>query len=288
MELGGGVSWPIQSLGVLIRPVLSELAGLDVEFRTSVGQASGLGYSRAPCPREARMLPMIDAEALSRLLDPLPGVVFFIKDPQGRYLHANVGLVRRLGLRRREELIGRYASELFPGGLGLAYAEQDRRVLAGESLHDHLELHLYPNRQPGWCLSSKYPLRGNGGVVGLIGSSRDLDPPDRRHPDYARLRQALDHLQARCSERVRIAEAAAAGGLSQSQFERLCRRVFGLSPQQLLGKYRTDLAMRLLSGGDSVARIAQACGFADHSAFARQFRAVVGVAPSEFRRLRDL
>lgn len=147
------------------------------------------------------MLPMIDAEALSRLLDPLPGVVFVIKDLNGRYLHANVGLVRRLGLCRREELIGRYVSELFPGGLGLAYAEQDRRVLAGESLHDHLELHLYPHRQPGWCLSSKYPLRGKG---------------------------------------------------------------------------------------ESIARIAQACGFADYSAFAREFRVMVGVAPSEFRRLRGL
>jgi AraC-like DNA-binding protein len=232
------------------------------------------------------MLPPLDADALSRLLDPLPGVVFFVKDRAGRYLHANLSLVRRLGLRRREDVLGRCASELFPGGLGCGYAEQDRRVLSGESLHEHLELHLYPNRRPGWCLSSKFPLRVGGEIVGLVGSSRDLDAPDRRHPQYAALRRALDRLQADCGERVRIADAAAAGGLSQSQFERLCRKVFGLSPQQLLGKHRIDLAMRLLAGNEPIARIAQACGFADHSAFTRQFRSTLGLSPSDYRRLR--
>lgn len=230
-------------------------------------------------------LPPLDAEALGRLLDPLPGVVFFIKDREGRYLHANQSLVRRLGLRSREQLLGRCASELFPDGLGQGYAQQDRRVLAGDSLHEHLELHLYPNRRPGWCLSSKFPLRVDGEIVGLVGSSRDLDAPDRRHPQYAALRLALDHLQAHCGDGVRIAGAAAAGGLSHSQFDRLCRKALGLSPQRLLGKYRIDLARQLLAGSEPIAQIAQACGFADHSAFARQFRAKVGLAPSAYRRL---
>jgi AraC-like DNA-binding protein len=35
----------------------------------------------------------------------------------------------------------------------------------------------------------------------------------------------------------------------------------------------------------NVAEIAQDCGYADHSAFSRQFRAVVGLSPMEYRAL---
>jgi AraC-like DNA-binding protein len=41
----------------------------------------------------------------------------------------------------------------------------------------------------------------------------------------------------------------------------------------------------MLAGEASVADIAQACGYADHSAFTRQFRATTGVTPSEYRQL---
>jgi AraC-like DNA-binding protein len=34
----------------------------------------------------------------------------------------------------------------------------------------------------------------------------------------------------------------------------------------------------------SIAEIAHACGYADHSAFTRQFRATTGLSPSELRR----
>ena len=36
----------------------------------------------------------------------------------------------------------------------------------------------------------------------------------------------------------------------------------------------------------SVAEVAHACGYSDHSAFTRQFRATVGLTPREFRRAR--
>ncbi|EQD55744.1 PAS fold-4 domain protein, partial [mine drainage metagenome] len=74
----------------------------------------------------------ISADDLERLFDALPDVVFFVKDPAGRYSHANRTLLARLGLARREDLVGRRASDLFPAGLGLRYDLQDRRVLAGE------------------------------------------------------------------------------------------------------------------------------------------------------------
>ena len=45
-----------------------------------------------------------------------------------------------------------------------------------------------------------------------------------------------------------------------------------------------DAALALLADdGASVAAIAHACGYADHSAFARQFRRSTGLSPSDWR-----
>jgi AraC-like DNA-binding protein len=49
---------------------------------------------------------------------------------------------------------------------------------------------------------------------------------------------------------------------------------------------RIEAAIRLLLERErSIADIAYACGYADHSAFSRQFKAVVGISPTDYRRL---
>ncbi|WHZ19814.1 MAG: Transcriptional regulator, AraC family [Rhodanobacteraceae bacterium] len=219
------------------------------------------------------------------LFDALSDVVFFAKDGAGRYTHVNLTLVRRLGLDSRADLIGKSATELFPASLGRSYAAQDQRVLRGEIIEHQLEVHIFNNRAAGWCITFKRPLRSPRGIDGVIGISRDLGQPDGRHPAWERVRQVLDHIQAHYGEPLRVAGLAAMAGLSVAQLERHFRRVFQLTPQQMLTKVRIDAAIGLLQGGDSVAAIGQACGFADQSAFARQFKATTGMTPRDYRRL---
>ena len=230
-----------------------------------------------------RIPSQVDADLLQTLMDEIPDVVFFLKDRAGRYTHANLTLVRRLGLKRHDEVVGHTPCELFPGRLGLAYAEQDRQVLAGREVVDKLEMHIFPNRAQGWCLTHKTPLRDAGGVYGLIGVSRDLALPDGRQPGYERLRRVLDHMEAHYGEVVRMQALADLAGLSLSQLERQFRRVFHLTPLQWLTRLRIDAALELLRGPDSIAAIGQACGFSDQSAFSRQFKALVRMTPSEYR-----
>ncbi len=161
-------------------------------------------------------------QELEALFDALPDVVFFVKDGSGRYAHANLTLVARLGLRRREQVVGRSVEELFPAALARSFAAQDRRVLRGERITDHLELHLFPNRSPGWCLTCKRPLAERGRVSGLIGISRDLGPPDGRHPTYDRLRRVVAHLKEHYASPVRMQSVAALAEVSVSQLERHC------------------------------------------------------------------
>lgn len=227
----------------------------------------------------------VDAEQLQQLLDTLPDTVFFIKDLHGRYTHANLTLVRRLGLIRRDDVVGRSPAELFPQKLGEAYAAQDRRVLAGRLISSQLELHLFPNRAAGWCLTHKMPLRERGNIVGLIGVSNDLQLPDGRHPGFARLRRVLDYMESHYHDFVRVQALAELAELSLSQLERQFHRVFHLTPQQWLTRLRIEAAMERLRGHDSIAVIGQDCGFSDQSAFSRQFKISVGTTPREYRKL---
>ncbi|MGH8081779.1 MAG: helix-turn-helix domain-containing protein [Lysobacter sp.] len=227
----------------------------------------------------------IDAELMQTLCDALPDVVFFVKDEAGRYTHANLTLVRRLGLKRREDVIGLAVTDVFPARLGGRYALQDRRVLAGEIIENQLEVHLYPNRQPGWCLTGKRPLSSADGRRGLVGLSRDLGSPDGRDPTYERLRQVTEHMHEHYAGPLRVTALAQVAQLSVAQLERYFQRVFQLTPQQAITKIRIEAAMRELRGEASIAQVGLACGFSDQSAFARQFKATVGMSPREYRTL---
>jgi AraC-like DNA-binding protein len=84
---------------------------------------------------------------------------------------------------------------------------------------------------------------------------------------------------------VRMQALADLAGLSLSQLERQFRRVFHLTPQQWLTRLRIEAAMQQLQGEDTIAAIGQSCGFSDQSAFSRQFKAMVGLTPRDYRRL---
>lgn len=230
--------------------------------------------------------PVVPAADLVRLFDVLPDAVFFIKDRQGRYTHVNFTFAKRLGLHHATEAIGRHPTELFPEPLGASYARQDGRVLAGRTLDNHLEVHLFPSHSPGWCLTRKLPLRVGTEIVGLVGISRDLRCPDARDPVYPKLLRAVEHLTAHFAEPVRVTSVAQVAGISVTQLERQFLRVFQLNPEQMLTTLRIDAAMRLLGGGDSIASVGQACGYTDQSAFSRQFRKLTGLTPRQYRALR--
>ncbi|HBK47544.1 MAG TPA: AraC family transcriptional regulator [Xanthomonadaceae bacterium] len=231
------------------------------------------------------MDPNLPALEMQTLFDALPDVVFFVKDRQGCYTHCNLTLVRRLGRKQRSEVIGKSPLEVFPLPLGGSYMMQDRRVLCGELIDNQLEVHLYPNRLPGWCLTFKRPLCEGDDVSGVIGISRDLDPQQGHDTQYEKLRLALAYLHANYAQNVRMRTLVDLTGFSMSKLQRSFRRVFQLTPQQVLAKLRLQMAMHLLHGAQSVTEIGHACGFSDQSAFTRQFKSATGMTPREYRLL---
>lgn len=250
-------------------------------------------------PSRPDLLRAIPPDALQRLFDGLPDLVFFAKDREGRYTVANRTLLDRLGLDDPSGLVGRRADEVFPAPLGARYAAQDEAVLrGGADIHDQLELHLYPNRAPGWCLTQKVAWRDAGPdgrpgpVRGLVGLSRDLEPSQRaaaqaagRGASYARVARVVERMQRDYAQPLEIRALAAEAGLSIAQLERLFVQLYRMGPRQWLARRRLDAALALLDRepAGSIAEIAYACGYSDHSAFTRQFGRMVGMSPSEWR-----
>ncbi len=228
-------------------------------------------------------LNQVEAGTLLGMFDYLPDTVAFVKDTEGRYVYVNRTLAQRLKI-SRARLLGAGAEEVFPAELGASFAAQDRAVLGGKPLTEHLELHLYPGGHTGWCLTTKRTLRVAAGVVGLLGVSRDVTV----HPAAAPgLSAALLHLTEHHTRPLPMSDLASQAGLSLSGFERQVQRVYGVTPSQLLTRARLDSASRLLRSTDwPVARVAVECGYFDHSAFTRAFRSAVGLTPTQFRRMR--
>ncbi|QBF27093.1 AraC family transcriptional regulator [Pseudomonas tructae] len=225
-------------------------------------------------------------QPIAPLLDTLNDVVFFIKDREARYAFVNQTLARRCGRKHCQDLLGLTAEHVFPARFGPLYTEQDRRVLSsGRELSDQLELHLYFGNQPIWCLTHKRALKdAAGNIVGLAGISRDLQLPQSNHPAFHKLAAVDGHIRTHFSRPISLAELTAIAGLSVAQLERQCKRIFQLTPRQMIHKARLEEASRLLQDLDlPITDIALRCGYTDHSAFSRQFRALTGLSPSQYR-----
>ena len=228
----------------------------------------------------------VAASLLETLFDQAPDVAFFIKDAAGRYLAVNASLVERHGLRNKSEVLGKRPCDICPGDFGHIPSAQDAAVLrTGRPLLDHLELHWSMPHKPGWCLTTKLPMRdASGDIIGLIGISRDVRAPIETRDIPVEFAAALDHFENNVSDSVTPSALARRARLAPHRFARLMKRFFGLTPSQFIAKTRIAAASRLLRETDqSVADIALACGFYDHSAFTRSFRAMTGVTPTQFR-----
>ncbi len=232
----------------------------------------------------------VELPVLAGLFDHAPDMAFFVKDAAGRYLAVNESLVKRHGLRHKSQVIGRRPCEFCAGDFGRIPAEQDAEVLrTGRALLDHLEQQWYVPQKPVWCLTTKLPLHdAEGKVIGLVGFSRDVRAPVNLNDIPPGLASALESFEQNLAEPITPSGLARRAQLAPSKLARLLRRFFDLTPSQFITRTRLEVASRLLRETDRpVADLAQDCGFYDHSAFSRAFRAAMGVTPSEFRCARE-
>lgn len=113
-----------------------------------------------------------------------------------------------------------------------------------------------------------------------------------RAPDMAvnglapwQLRKVVATVEADLREDHSVAALANLVNLSKSHFSRAFRISTGLSPRQWIIQARVRLALsKLADSEESLAQVAQNCGFAEQSHFTRTFTQVTGVSPGAWRR----
>lgn len=229
----------------------------------------------------------VDVEVLSALFDSAQDVAFFVKDADGRYVTVNNSLVKRHGLQSKTDAIGKLPSDICKGDFGQLPSKQDAALLrTGRPLIDHLEMQWNRPNDPVWCLTTKLPLLDDRQkVIGLVGFSRDVRVSVQREEIPNAFAKALKEFESTLSAKVTPAWLARHSEMTPQQLSRLTKRLFELTPTQLIAKIRVAAASQLLrDSDDSVAKVANTCGFYDHSAFTRAFRNATGVTPSQFRK----
>jgi AraC family transcriptional regulator len=131
--------------------------------------------------------------------------------------------------------------------------------------------------------------------VQVEGLRRSLAPAltaiDRRHDvrhaaKLSWLAAALDQLQLRAIDGVRMSAIAREVGIHPAHMSRRFHEVFGESMSEVRDRVRIEHASRaLLEQTSTISAIAAAVGFCDHAHLTRTFRRATQMTPSEFRRV---
>jgi AraC family transcriptional regulator len=104
--------------------------------------------------------------------------------------------------------------------------------------------------------------------------------------EATRLLPAARYIKENYSRNPSLGEIAAAVHLSPFHFHRIFRRVFGVTPHQVVTECQIEQAKKLIAQRlTPMAEIASACGFAHQSHFCSRFRQVVGMSPMKWLRM---
>jgi AraC-like DNA-binding protein len=91
-------------------------------------------------------------------------------------------------------------------------------------------------------------------------------------------------MRAQGPEADSIGEIGARRGISRFQLIRAFKQTFGLTPEDVRRQLRVERARTLLAGPRQLSDVALCAGFADQSHMTREFRRLVGLSPSNYRR----
>lgn len=221
------------------------------------------------------------------LFDHLPGVCFYCKDADGRFMFVGRNFLQHHQLRHEHELLGLTDFDVAPYPMASGYVSDDALLLAGKSTCiERVELWFDQQGMPDWFFVSKVPLKdAKGQICGTAGVVRRAAEHERQLPVIQSVARAVEIIRREYAGPMVLSEVARKCGLSVRHFQRRFQNAFGFSPQEFLMRTRVAAAMKLLEETNhSALEIAARCGFVDGSSFAEQFRARVGQGPIDYRR----
>lgn len=139
--------------------------------------------------------------------------------------------------------------------------------------------------------TAEYELEVRSCLTTLLVQLRQHLPPEqpaqsrRILRDNERIRAMMGFIQAHFDQELTTSAIAASAMISVSECLRCFHACIGMTPIQYVKHYRIQQAAEKIANTDRrIAQIASECGFQEMSYFAKSFREVLGVTPSQYRK----
>lgn len=226
-------------------------------------------------------------DQLIPLFARMPGIHFWIKDAEGRFLAANPGFLDHFGLTAFSELKGKTDFDVSPYHLAREYVQDDQSVMeSGRIQENKMELVRERDESLHWYATTKIPLRNaKDAPWGTAGFTRRLNPQEAGYSRIQGMDDVVRHIQENHGKTLAIGTLAGLVGLSVVQFERKFKALFRETPLKYINRVRIRVACQLLLHTEfSIAEISSRTGFFDQSYFTKRFRAHLRIRPLEYRR----
>lgn len=228
----------------------------------------------------------LGATQLVTMFDLLPGILFWIKDNQHRFVHVNQAFVEHSIFSDRKEIISKTDYDLFPVHLAKQFHKDDEKILSGEEITERLEINMASDGDSAWYTTTKRPIYNNeGNIVGSYGITHHLDKQALVLASVEALKVPVDYVRENFADNLTIESLAEASFLSVSALERRFKKYLKKTPKQFINEVRLEHAQRLLvETNKPISQVGDECGFPNPSYFTQQFRAFFEELPSEFRK----
>ena len=245
------------------------------------------------CPSSARsqsgtfLASLRPGQLLEELFEHVPGVLYFVKDRESRFMAGSDRFAKTLGAPSIEAMIGKTDHDYSPDFLADGFYLDDQRVIhMGEPILNKIELVPSADGSLDWLCTTKVPLFDRQGVVvGLAGIARMVRDHEALYADHPEMRRIVDFVRKHYREKISMADLAELAGISVSSQERLFKKTFGLTPLMYLRRTRLNAAcQRLRDTKDGLSAIAVECGFNDQTNMTRAFRLELNITPLKYRR----
>jgi len=100
-----------------------------------------------------------------------------------------------------------------------------------------------------------------------------------------RISESVSYIEKNYSEKITVNELASIAHLSERQYNRIFKSIYGITPNVYLIKARLNKSCRLLENQDmTIQYISRICGFYDNTYYIKQFKRYFSITPGEYRK----
>lgn len=222
---------------------------------------------------------------LIQMFDLLPDVLFWIKNNDHIFIHANQAFIEHKAVKGIEKIIGKTDYDFSPIHIAKQFIRDDEKVLAGKSVTERLEMNMTQSGDTAWYATSKSPITNEqGDIIGSYGITRHLEKQAKALSNIDAVKVPVDYIRNNFQRQFTVEELAEVACLSVSALERRFKKYLAKTPKQFLNEVRLENARKLLVESNiPISHVGDETGFGDHSYFSKQFRLFFGELPSEFR-----